>query len=199
MGKQSNETAYSREHDVVSRFKEISKREDLTIEEYQEVFQEMFKHYENLLSDTKLLTSVGDRLQRKLKSANIMMAEQKEEIERINESLVSTNQQLQDTIDELTKAKASRKAQAYILLIALALFIASELVEDQFATISNNFFLNMLLKVCFLFPVRYIEGYLEGYFIRKAIEEERKQKEAEQAEATEQKKAVARRVYSSLN
>jgi len=130
--KSSAEIAYAREIEMLAKYKILVNREDISMDEAKAGLKDLAKDFDRLLSDVKLLTSVGDRLQRKLKSANALMRKQSEEIQKINDDLQTTNVELKTTLDELSRARASRKAQTYILGIALILFLVSELVEEVF-------------------------------------------------------------------
>ncbi|MDX2062791.1 MAG: hypothetical protein SFY70_07000 [Bacteroidia bacterium] len=126
----SQDTAYSREQDILVQYRTLAGQADLSVVAAREALSDLTRQYERLVDDTKLLTSVGDRLQRKLKSANLMMREQAEEIKRVNATLQEKNVTLQLTIDELTRAKASRRATALVLVAAFVLFLVSELLEE---------------------------------------------------------------------
>jgi IS5 family transposase len=170
----SSEVAYARETESLARFKALNQREDVSTEELAEGMRTLTKDFERLLSDVKLLTSVGDRLQRKLKSANVMLREQSDEIRQINGELQSTNTELKLTIDELTKAKASRRAQTYVLFAAVALFVISELIEKF---VLDAYFNNTVweqaigwgLKALLVIMIKPLEGYIERRLVKAAM------------------------------
>ena len=75
-------------------------------------------HYEDLLDQSKLITKVSDRLQKKIIRATTAEEEK--------------NAELHKTIDALTKAKVGRKAATMTLGIAVGLFLVGEgLLEPQ--------------------------------------------------------------------
>jgi hypothetical protein len=182
-----SEIAYQRENELLSKFKTVAQSEDLSKEEYRAAIDELLKSYTTLLSDTKLLTSVGDRLQRKLKGANMLLQQQSEEIQRINDNLQQTNVELKNTIDELTKARASRKAQTFILIFVVVLMVATEVMEEffiekfvdtYFVDLDKifQFMIGLIPKAVIVMLLKPIEGYTERYFIRQAQRDDARQK-----------------------
>jgi hypothetical protein len=182
-----SEIAYQRENELLVKFKGIADTDDLTRDDYRAAVGDLLKSYTTLLSDTKLLTSVGDRLQRKLKGANMLLQQQSEEIQRINDNLQQTNVELKNTIDELTKARASRKAQTFILIVVVFLMVATEVLEEfVIEAMVDSFFshwpkvfqfmVGLLPKAVIVLLLKPIEGYTERYFIRQAQRDEARQK-----------------------
>jgi hypothetical protein len=182
-----SEIAYQRENELLIKFKTVAQSEDLSKEEYRTAIDELLKSYTTLLSDTKLLTSVGDRLQRKLKGANMLLQQQSEEIQRINDNLQLTNVELKNTIDELTKARASRKAQTFILIFVVVLMVATEVMEEFFIEKFVDtyfvdwdkifqFMIGLIPKALIVMLLKPIEGYTERYFIRQAQRDDARQK-----------------------
>ena len=167
----------------------INNIETLPPEEIKSQLQVFAKNHKKLLQEVKLLTSVGDRLQKKVKSANEMLQEQAEEIRKINKDLQDKNIELQFTIDELTKAKAGKRATTIILIFALVLFLFTELLESMFETFFTG--ANMLIiyafKISLALGFKPIEGLLESAIIShemklQRLEHEQQQKLLEQKE-----------------
>lgn len=132
MAQQStSDIAYSRESEIINHFRTIASKQNRSVEETSEALNDLTQHYERLLDDSKLLTSVGDRLQKKLKSANLMLREQADEIKRANLAIQEKNVALQESLDALTRAKASRRATALLVIVALVLFLAAEIPESS--------------------------------------------------------------------
>jgi len=98
------------------------------------------------------------------KKENIIIKQQKEEIEK-------KNIKLQETIDELTRARIGKKARAFTLAIAIALFI----IEDgilHYALIvvpENSYFLSLIVKMVIIFSLSPINKAIESYLLRKVI------------------------------
>ena len=188
MSKNSNDVAYSRENNIADQYRELlSADEPKSAEMYKSALADMFKHYESLLNETKLLTSLGDRLQRKLRSTNMLLKQQSEEIQEINSNLNQKNIELKLTIDELTRARASRKAQTYLLIITFSLFVLSEALEsvvDNYINnvfeyvfnvdLDNTFWASMPFKVIILLLFKPIEGFLEKFFLRQAMDKDKR-------------------------
>jgi hypothetical protein len=189
VSKNANDVAYSRENNVVDQYRDLLADETLhPAEEYHAALNVIFKHYESLLNETKLLTSLGDRLQRKLRSTNLLLKQQAEEIQEINNNLNQKNIELKLTIDELTRAKASRKAQTYLLIITFLLFMLSESLENFFdnnvnnifeylfqVELDNTFWASLPFKILILLLFKPIEGFLEKFFLRQAMDKDKRE------------------------
>lgn len=169
---------YGKEADVLKKLKETSVNESLSREEYQEALKDITIHFDRLLKDAKLLTSVGDRLQRKLKSTNALLKEQAEEIKRFNEELKTKNIELQLTIDELTRSRAGRKATTIIMLLAIGLFMLTEFMETTFedwvAQFGDIKVWSIVFKVSLVVLLKPVESYLEHFLLKRAQKKEKK-------------------------
>jgi len=101
---------------------------------------------------------------------NAIIKAQKIEIEK-------KNIELQDTIDELTLAKISKKAKALTLALALVLFIFQdkilEIVLHVFA--SDNYLLSLAIKVAIIFSLNPVNKAIETYLLRKVIKKKKKE------------------------
>jgi len=169
------DVAYSRENELLTRYKEAISNDSLNEDEYKEAFEEIFKGYQRLLSDTKLLTSLGDRLQRKLRSTNMLLKQQSEEIREFNDNLNKKNVELKLTIDELTRARASRKARAFIFGFAFVLFVVSESLESVFDSFfPDSLLISIAFKSVLFLSLKPIEGILEKYFLNQSISKEKR-------------------------
>jgi hypothetical protein len=169
--------AYQREMEVLQKLKALLQEKDtIAPEEYTQSLEAVKEEYERLLMDTKVLTSVGDRLQRKLKGANMLLQEQSDEIKRANDQISQKNADLQLAIDELAKARVSRKAQGYILGIAIILFIISELIEqffdDLFGDDTNGYLIAWALKIMLVLFIKPIEGLVERQLLKSSTSKE---------------------------
>ncbi len=135
--------------------------------ELKEGFLKMCDSYEDLLEQAKLVTQVSDRLQNKLNN--------------LNDSLNSKNVELQNTIDELTKAKAGKSAAALTLAFAGFLFIIDELfVETFIQSFTGSQYKVLFFKGVFAFGLlQPVEKMLEKYLIKRATSaKNKKQKNA---------------------
>ena len=95
---------------------------------------------------------------------NVIIRQQKAEIEK-------KNAQLQETIDELTITKISRKAKALTLIIAIALFI----VEDTILHFAlhlvgdRGYFISMFVKMVIIFSLSPINSAIEHRLVKKVM------------------------------
>jgi hypothetical protein len=109
--------------------------------------------YKNLLDQTRFLTWISGRLERKL--------------QRTNRELFENNQQLQKTLDELTKAEAGRSAYAVIYFIAIVLFVLEELfIEPLINLVSDNVGYGILIKLLIVLVLKLSEGAIEKKFTK---------------------------------
>lgn len=171
-----NDTAFDSEQDVIKHYKQmVNNEEPIATAEYQEALKDLLKNYEKLLADTKLLTSLGDRLQRKMRQANIMIREQSAEIQTINDDLQNKNVELKLTIDELTRARANRQARVITFFIVYALFIGSESIETVIDKIfPDEFFISLISKSVIFLAVKPLESAVEKYFVKRAMTKDKR-------------------------
>jgi hypothetical protein len=102
------------------------------------------------------------------KKENVVIKKQKQVIE-------SKNHQLQQTIDELTITKISRKARGITLFVGIALIV----VEDPvFGLVlrhvgEGHFLLSITAKIVVIFSLRPINIAIEGYLLRQFVLKQR--------------------------
>lgn len=111
------------------------------------------------LADAKLLFDAEQT-----KKDNVIIKKQKKEIQE-------KNIQLQETIDELTLAKISKKAKALTLIIAIILFVLEDSVLHFALRMlsSENYYLSILVKIGIIFSLKPIENAIEHYLLKKVI------------------------------
>jgi tetratricopeptide (TPR) repeat protein len=99
---------------------------------------------------------------------NVVIKEQKAEIER-------KNRELQDTIDELTRAKIGRKAKAFTLGVAIVLFIFQDAILGTALRLlnSNNYFLLLAVKMAIIFSLSPINRAIEHHLLKGVMRQER--------------------------
>lgn len=188
MAQQStSDIAYSRESEIINHFRTIAAKTETDPAQTAEALKDLTSHYERLLDDSKLLTSVGDRLQKKLKSANLMLREQAEEIKRANTAIQEKNVELQNTIDELTRAKASRRATTLLLLVAVGLFLVAEipepLVEAYFSRFSWGGAAVWVIKGSIALLLAPLQSFIEGQVLKQMTRRQQRERLAAQAAA----------------
>lgn len=137
-----------------------------SLEDIYKEYSTLSHQYDQLLSETQVITKVSDRLQNKLNSAN-------EQVQEINDHLEVKNKQLQETIEELTKARIGRKATTIVILIAVFLFIIAETfieppIEDTF---KDNFFLALILKFAVFLVLLPVDFIVKTTLLKRAIKQ----------------------------
>jgi hypothetical protein len=146
-----NQNVFSKETEILNTSKSLSESGNVGKEEYEE----LCKYYEDLLNQGKLITRVSDRLQNKLNNAN--------------EATAQKNIELQKTIDELTKTKISKRAVTYVLILAVFLFILSEVVIDPFIEkYAHSFYLSLFSKGVIALGLKPLESFVESAMLQKA-------------------------------
>ena len=115
------------------------------------------------LADAKLIFEAEQT-----KKENIIIKKQKEEIQR-------KNIELQQTIDELTLTRVSRKAKALTLLLAIVLFIFEDPIIGFSLKIlsSNNYFLSLGVKMAIIFSLSPINRAIESYLLKRVVRKRR--------------------------
>jgi tetratricopeptide (TPR) repeat protein len=112
-------------------------------------------------------------------------AEQAAEIERLKnvelknayQKIQDQNIELQDTIDELTKTKISRKAIILTLLLAIVLFMLSEgLIDPLIESHSQSLLLSMMGKLAIALMLKPVEGLIEKILLKRVMKKSKKQK-----------------------
>ena len=166
---------FEAEFKVLSESKEFLTREDITLEECKSQLLGLQKHYDELLDQSKLITKVSDRLQKKINNTN--------------DELESKNILLQDSLDALTKARVGRRATTITLIIVIVLFLFTEAIiepkidiyaERKFAHIFANAELVFSLgaKVIIALLLRPIEKIVERTLMKREAEKLKKEKQS---------------------
>ena len=128
-------------------------------EDNRKALSTLTHNYKHLLEQTRFLTWVSGRLERKL--------------HRTNRELQQKNKTLEQTLHELTKAEASRSAYAIIYFITIVLFVLEEFfVEPVISVIGNgnNLWLSILIKLGIVLMLKVSEGFIERRIIKKPIQ-----------------------------
>lgn len=99
---------------------------------------------------------------------NVVIKEQKAEIER-------KNRELQDTIDELTRARIGRKAKALTLAVVIVLFIFQDAILGTALRLlaSDNYFLSLGVKMAIIFSLSPINKAIEHHLLKGVMRQER--------------------------
>ena len=164
-------SVFQKELDFLEEARRIANGPEPSVDELKAGYHDILSKYERLLGEAKLLTSVSDRLHHKLNQANDKLHEQADEINTINQDLKVNNQILQDTIDQLTRARVSRRAGTIVLTIAILLFIVSEgFLEPYVEQQTDNFYVGLGFKLIIALMLRPIDFFTEKYLMKKALQ-----------------------------
>jgi chromosome segregation ATPase len=147
------EKLFRRENDVLEKYQRLS-QQDISVSESKEALTKLTDRYEALLDQTRFLTWISGRLERKL--------------QRTNKELRNNNDALQHTLDELKKSEASRSASAIIYFVAIALFVLEEyFVEPVINVMGDSAGYSILIKLMIVILLKVAEGFLERKITRK--------------------------------
>ncbi|MEQ8413325.1 MAG: hypothetical protein RIB71_02630 [Imperialibacter sp.] len=118
-------------------------------------------NYDDLITQSKVITRVSDRLQSKLNKANEQIAAQ-------NSTISDNNKLLHNTIEQLVKAKVSKKASTIILTAAVVLFVAEEvLLEEAINSYVDIPYIGLIVKLCMALTLKAFESTIEKFFMRR--------------------------------
>ena len=127
---------------------------------FHQVREEVEQEYNvRKLKNARLIFKAGQTLKE-----NAIIKKQKAEIE-------CKNEELQQTIDELTLTKVSRKAKALTLVIAIILFIFEDSILHFALRIlaSDNYYLLLMVKMGIIFSLSPINRAIEKYLLKKVV------------------------------
>lgn len=120
---------------------------------------ELTGHYRDLLEQSKVITKISDRLQKKLDLANQKIKSQNQEIQR-------SNTELQSTVEKLIHMTVGKKAFRIMFMVAIVLFISEEYyLEPIIESHVEIPFLSIGIKILIAIFLRIFEGWLEGHFL----------------------------------
>jgi hypothetical protein len=176
---QAQSDVFQAELDFLEEVRQLSTDKDASAKEMQENYAKLCERYERLIGEAKLITTVSDKLHAKLSEANDKLQKQSNEINKINNDLKVNNQLLQDTIDQLVKAKIGRKASSIVLLIAILLFILSEGVLEP--RIEQNFgtdYIGFFFKLGIALLLKPIDIIVERFMMRRALDSNKRMSKA---------------------
>lgn len=142
---------------------------DLTKEKHD--YERLIKEYEELLSQTRVLSKVGDRLHKKINKTNELVKEK--------------NKRLEETLELLLTEKAGRQAILITFIFFLIIFILTEVFLDPVVekwahqTFPNRNSIEVIfglgIKIIIALLLRPIEFFVEKVLIKKARMKQLKQ------------------------
>jgi hypothetical protein len=107
--------------------------------------EKLANDYKKLLEQTRFLTWISGRLEKKLHKANRELTERNSRLEKI--------------VDELITARAGRTAYAIIYFIAIVLFMLEEFFIDPL--FGNGLGYSILIKLIIVLLLKVSEGFIE--------------------------------------
>jgi hypothetical protein len=156
MGKFTREEKlFRKEIQVLNDYREIATQE-CSYDESKEALQCLTNKYKNLLEQTRFLTWISGRLERKL--------------QRTNRELFQKNITLENTLNELTKSEAGRNATGIIYFIAIVLFVLEEFfVEPVISMFGDGVSYGIVIKVGIVLLLKVSEGFIERKLTKKRV------------------------------
>ena len=142
---------YTEEAEKLKKFKRFQNSKDNSIEKYKTEYSDLVSGFEELLNQTKVITKIGDRLQKKL-----------------NEK----NEELQATIEELARVKISRKATTIVFVMAIVIFIIVEAFIEPIIESHTDFYYGLIIKLILVLSIKPIEMAFEHKLISRAKRKE---------------------------
>ncbi|WP_420581047.1 hypothetical protein [Reichenbachiella sp.] len=148
---------YHEEQKILSEYVGKVKKKDVNLEDAVGIAM----HYKDLLDQSKVITRISDRLQKKLDHANQKIKSQNVEIHK-------KNGELEVTIDQLDKMTMGKKATRILFVVFIVLFISEQLflepVIDSWANGSNYVGIGVMLIIAL--SLKFFESKLEDYFTK---------------------------------
>ena len=146
---------YHEEQKILSEYVGKVKKKDVNLEDAVGIAM----HYKDLLDQSKVITRISDRLQKKLDHANQKIKSQNVEINK-------KNGELEITIDQLDKMTMGKKATRILFGLFIFLFISEQLflepIIDSWANGSNYVGIGVMLIIAL--ALKFFESKLESYF-----------------------------------
>jgi hypothetical protein len=147
------EKLFKNEMNVLNHYRDMVTREN-SAEDTKIALENLTSKYRVLLEQTRFLTWISGRLERKL--------------HRKNRELQFKNNRLIATLKELTKAEAGRSAYAIIYFIAIALFVLEEFfVEPVINMFGDGLGYSILIKLVIVLLLKVSEGFIERRVTKK--------------------------------
>lgn len=161
--KKRKENIFQKEKAYVQQAEDfIDDESNHQVEILKEEFKTLTANYSELIDQIVLITRISDRLQKKLDQTN-------EKLIDLNSELEDKNVQLQNTIDDLVKAKVGRRATTIVFIFALILFVFSEaLIEPYIDSYADNIYISLAIKAIIAMSIKPLEMLVEGSMMKSA-------------------------------
>lgn len=148
-----DEKMFTNEMNIYNRHKDFLSTEK-SHDGLKAAHEKLTNDYKKLLEQTRFLTWISGRLEKKLHKAN--------------RELVDRNAKLEKTVDELITARAGKNAYAIIYFIAIVLFVLEEfLIEPVINQFGNGVGYSILIKLIIVLLLKVSEGFIEERIKRK--------------------------------
>jgi hypothetical protein len=157
------ENIFQKEKAFVEQAQEfIENEENHSVDALRSEFKSLTGNYAELIDQIVLITRISDRLQKKLDQTNDKLSE-------LNAALNDKNIELQNTIDDLVKARVGRKATTIVFVFALVLFVFSEaLIEPYIDSYADNIYISLAIKAVIAMSIKPLEMLVEGSMMKSA-------------------------------
>jgi hypothetical protein len=152
----AKDNLFEREYVVLHDCQSLLDKPSIGFDELLGKYKELLNHHEEIIDQARLVTKVSDKLQNKLTKAH--------------DAINAKNIELQNTIDELTKARAGRTAATVILILGVVLFMLSEVVIDPYidSHTGGNIYISIGVKGLIALMLKPIESVLESQLLKLA-------------------------------
>lgn len=157
------ENIFQKEKAFVEQAQEfIENEENHSVDALRSEFKSLTGNYAELIDQIVLITRISDRLQKKLDQTNDKLSE-------LNAALNDKNIELQNTIDDLVKARVGRKATTIVFIFALVLFVFSEaLIEPYIDSYADNMYISLAIKAFIAMSIKPLEMLVESSMMKSA-------------------------------
>ncbi len=146
---------YHEEQQILTDFTQKVKQKKV----YLNDASKLTDHYRDLLEQSKVITKISDRLQKKLDLANQKIKQQNQEIQ-------VKNKQLETTVEKLIRMTVGKKAFRIMFMVAIVLFISEEYyLEPIIESHIEIPFLSVGIKIMIAIFLKIFEGWLESHFM----------------------------------
>ena len=147
MSKPREEKMFTNELSIYNRNRDLAV-DQKSFDDLKSAHEKLTDDYKKLLEQTRFLTWISGRLEKKLHKSNRDLAER--------------NSKLEKAVDELMTAKAGRSAYAIIYFIAIVLFVLEEfLIEPVIEQFGNGVGYSILIKLIIVLLLKVSEGIIE--------------------------------------
>ena len=150
------EKLFKNEIKILNDYRELAEGYP-SADDARDALRKLTHKYKSLLEQTRFLTWISGRLERKL--------------HRTNRELFQKNIRLENTLHQLTQAEAGRSAYAIIYFIAIVLFVLEEyFVEPFIGVFGDSVGYGIGIKLGIVLLLKIAEGFIERKISRRKIQ-----------------------------